>query len=46
MSSLQKHSEGHLDSHRHLNNLYKIGPLNLKHRNYSSSKLIKTLIVN
>lgn len=35
-----------MDSHRQLMDIYKIKNVNLKHRQYSSSKLIKTIMLN
>lgn len=46
MTTLQKSSYGHLEHQRHLFEPYKLKNAPLKHRHYSSSKLIKTLMFN
>lgn len=46
MTSPERSGYLHLDSHRQLMEIYKIKNPSLKHRQYSSSKLIKTIALN
>jgi hypothetical protein len=46
MTTLQKSGFGHLEHQKHFFETLKLKNATLKHRNYSSSKLIKTLLFN
>jgi len=46
MSSLPRSGFSSIDSQKQLYGAYKVKNLNIKHRQYSSSKFIKTLMLN
>jgi hypothetical protein len=46
MSSLPRSGFSSIDSQRQISGAYKVKNVNIKHRQYSSSKFIKTLMLN